>query len=108
MKARWAIAAAMAIVASPYALRDTTASVDARAAVEARAQRSSSPQSRPEWRDDFDVNKADLLPTGTNAYITMQPGRVLTLEHGNDTLIVTVLAQTQEVDGVVTGVVEER
>jgi len=108
MKARWAIAAAMAIVASPYALRDTTASVDARAAVEARAQRSSSPQSRPEWRDHFDVNKADLLPTGTNAYITMQPGRVLTLEHGNDTLIVTVLAQTQEVDGVVTGVVEER
>ena len=68
----------------------------------------SAPQSRPEWRDRFDVNKADLLPTGTNAYITMQPGRVLKLKHGNDTLTVTVLPETQEVDGVVTGVLEER
>src|SRR4026207_823995 len=34
-------------------------------------------QSAPAWRDRFDVNKADLLPTGKNAYITMQPGRVL-------------------------------
>ena len=38
----------------------------------------------------------------------MQPGRVLKLKHGNDTLTVTVLAETQEVDGVVTGVLEER
>ena len=30
------------------------------------------------------------------------------LKHGNDTLTVTVLAETQEVDGVVTGVLEER
>ena len=108
MRARWAIGTAMAIVASAYAIRETTASVDAKAAVEARARRRSAPQSRPEWRDRFDVNKADLLPTGTNAYITMQPGRVLKLRHGNDTLIVTVLAQTQQVDGVVTGVLEER
>jgi len=65
-------------------------------------------QSRPEWRDRFDVDKADLLPTGTNAYIPMQPGRVLKLKHGNDTLTVTILAETQAVDGVVTGVLEER
>ena len=73
-----------------------------------RARRRSAPQSRAGWRDRFDVNKADLLPTGTNAYITMEPSRVLKLRHGNDTLIVTVLSQTQEVDGVVTGVLEER
>jgi hypothetical protein len=68
----------------------------------------SAEQSAGRWRDRFDVNKADLLPTGTNAYLTMQPGRVLKLKHGNDTLTVTILSDTQEVDGVTTGVLEER
>ena len=60
------------------------------------------------WRDRFDVNKTDLLPTGTNPYITMQPGRVLRLAHGNDTLTVSVVAGTQQVDGVTAGILEER
>ena len=60
------------------------------------------------WRDHFDVNKADLLPTGANPYITMQPGRVLRLAHGNDTLTLSVLADTQQVDGVTAGILEER
>ena len=64
--------------------------------------------SGPAWRDRFDVNKADLLPTGTNTYITMQPGRVLRLKSGIDTLTITVLPDTQEIDGVTTGVLEER
>ena len=64
---------------------------------------------RPQvWRDRFDVKKSELLPTGTNPYITMQPGRVLKLMSGKDTLLITVLAETQEVDGVVAGVLEER
>ena len=60
------------------------------------------------WRDRFDVNKADLLPTGNNPYITMQPGRVLTLRNGVDTLVVAVLPGTREVDGVTAGILEER
>jgi hypothetical protein len=60
------------------------------------------------WRSTFHVSKADLLPTGTNRYITMQPGRVLKLAHGHDTLTVTILSDTQQVDGVTTGVLEER
>ena len=68
----------------------------------------SAPQSRPEWRDRFDVNKTDLLPTGTNPFITMQPGRVLKLKHSTDTLTITILSDTQTVDGVVAGVLEER
>ncbi len=60
------------------------------------------------WRDRFDVNKADLLPTGTNAYITMQPGRILKLTSGRDTLTVTILPDIQEIDGVRTGILEER
>jgi hypothetical protein len=65
-------------------------------------------QSGGAWRDRFAVNKADLLPTGTNAYITMQPGRVLKLSSGRDTLTVTILPGTQEIDGVTTGILEER
>jgi hypothetical protein len=65
-------------------------------------------QSRPAWRDRFDVNKVNLLPTGTNAFITMQPGRVLTLKHGIDTLTVAILPDSQEIDGVTTGILEER
>jgi hypothetical protein len=60
------------------------------------------------WRDRFEVNKADLLPTGENPYLTMQPGRVLRLAHGNDTLTVSILPDTQQVDGVTAGIVEER
>jgi hypothetical protein len=60
------------------------------------------------WRDTFEVNKSHLLPTGTNPYITMQPGRVLKLKHGNDTLTVAILSETQQVDGITTGILEER
>ena len=65
-------------------------------------------QSGSAWRDRFDINKADLLPTGTNSYITMQPGRILKLTHGIDTLTVTILPDAQVIDGVTTGVLEER
>jgi hypothetical protein len=60
------------------------------------------------WRDRFDVNRADLLATGNNPYITMQPGRVLRLTNGVDTLTVTILPGAQEVDGVSAGILEER
>jgi hypothetical protein len=88
-----AAAALAAILASGYATTIPGAAVG---------------QSAPAWRDRFDVNKADLLPTGKNAYITMQPGRVLRLAHGTDSLTVTILPDTQEVDGVTAGVLEER
>jgi hypothetical protein len=74
----------------------------------AAAQTTNVHQSAPQWRDQFDVNKADLIPTGANPYITMQPGRVLKLTHGHDTLTVTILPGTQQVDGVTAGVLEER
>jgi hypothetical protein len=60
------------------------------------------------WRDTFEVNTSNLLPTGTNLFITMEPGRVLKLKHGNDTLTVTILSETQQVDGITTGILEER
>jgi hypothetical protein len=77
-------------------------------AVEPGAGKSNSAQSGGAWRNRFDVSKTDLLPTGTNPYITMQPGRVLRLRSGIETLMVTILPVTQEIDGVTTGVLEER
>jgi hypothetical protein len=88
MNARWTAAALIALVASGSVMRAS--------------------QSGSAWRDRFDVNKADLLSTGTNSYITMQPGRILKLAHGIDTLTVTILPDTQVIDGVTTGVLEER
>jgi hypothetical protein len=38
----------------------------------------------------------------------MQPGHVLTLKHGIDTLTISVLSDTQLVDGVTAGILEER
>ena len=60
------------------------------------------------WRDTFKVDKATLAHTGNNRYLPIQPGRVLKLVHGNDRLTVTILNETKSVDGVATGVLEER
>jgi hypothetical protein len=60
------------------------------------------------WRDTFNVNKADLAPTGNNPYLTIQPGKALKLAHGNDRLTISILSETKTVDGVTTGVLEER
>jgi hypothetical protein len=60
------------------------------------------------WRDHFDVNKSDLMPTGNNPLLTIQPGRVLKLKNGVDTLTVTILPEVKDVDGIKAGVLEER
>ena len=60
------------------------------------------------WRDTYTVNKTDLAATGSNPYLAIQPGRVLKLAHGKDRLTVSILADTKAVDGVTTGVLEER
>lgn len=72
------------------------------------ASAQTTPPAASGWRDQFAINRSNLFPTGTNPYITMQPGRVLKLTHGNDTLTVTILDQTQQVDGITTGILEER
>src|SRR5882672_9295946 len=60
------------------------------------------------WRETFEVSKSDLAPTGNNPWLTIQPGRVLQLRNGSDTLTVTILNDTMTVDGVKVGVLEER
>jgi len=60
------------------------------------------------WRETFEVSKSDLAPTGNNPWLTIQPGRVLTLRNGIDSLTVTILNDIMTVDGVKVGVLEER
>ncbi|CAG1007307.1 hypothetical protein PHYC_03414 [Phycisphaerales bacterium] len=64
--------------------------------------------SRDGWQDRFDVNKSSLTPIGNNPWLTMQPGRVLKLTNGKDTLTISVLNETRVVDGVTVGILEER
>ena len=78
-------------------------------AQEEKSERPESAKSKQSgWRETFPVDKADLAPTGTNLYLPIQPGKVLKLAHGNDRLTVSILLDTKTVDGVTTGVLEER
>jgi hypothetical protein len=60
------------------------------------------------WRDHFAIEKADLAAIGGNKWLAIQPGRVLKLRHGADTLTITILSDAPTVDGVKVGVLEER
>ena len=62
----------------------------------------------PSFQSRFDVDKADLVSTGRNPYFILEPGYTLVLEDGATRLTVTVLDDTERVDGVETRVVEER
>jgi hypothetical protein len=64
------------------------------------------------WIDSFAVDKRDFAPTGANAFFRLEPGYRLKLEGREGlspvTLIITVLEETREIDGVETRIVEER
>ncbi len=65
-------------------------------------------QEKQTWRDAFLVDKANLVDRGKGTYFNLEPGYCLHFAHGKDTLTITVLDETQFVDGVKTRVVEER
>jgi len=72
-------------------------------------------EAQPSGRqEDFGLSGRTLLPSGRNPYFILEPGFQLVLEkEGNlfsqaEKLIVTVLDEIKEVDGVTTRVVEER
>ncbi len=64
------------------------------------------------WTDTFILSEQTFLSTGTNPYFILQPGYNLVLEgkEGDNEvrLVVSVLEETEVVDGVKTRVVEER
>ena len=60
------------------------------------------------WTSRFAVDPADLAATGRNPWFVLEPGYSLTLEDGDEQLVITVLDETRTIDGVETRVVEER
>ena len=60
------------------------------------------------WTSSFTVEPDELTSTGRNLYFILEPGHELVLEGGGVQLIVTVLDETKQVDGIETRVVEER
>ena len=60
------------------------------------------------WTSDFQVDKATLVNTGSNQFFPLRPGHQVILEKGTRKLVVTVLNETEMVDGVEARVVEER
>jgi hypothetical protein len=61
-----------------------------------------------EWTHDFSAEKEVLVSTGRNAFFILEPGYQLVLEKGKERLVITVLNDTKQVDGVETRIVEER
>lgn len=64
--------------------------------------------SASDWQDTFDISDCTMLSEGENEYFVLEPGFQLVLEGGNEVLKITVLDETELVDGVATRVVEER
>jgi hypothetical protein len=61
-----------------------------------------------DWPTEYPVDKAILVPTGSNQWFPLRVGHRVVLQKGIQKLVVTVLNETKLVDGVETRVVEER
>jgi hypothetical protein len=60
------------------------------------------------WQKEFALSERTLVPTGRNQYFILEPGFRIVLEGNNEKVAITVLDETQEVNGIITRVVEER
>jgi hypothetical protein len=67
------------------------------------------------WQEEFGLSERSLGPTGRNQYFILEPGFQLVLEgktglfrNNYEKLMITVLNETRQVDGVMTRVVEEK
>jgi hypothetical protein len=64
--------------------------------------------SKPEWQEDFGISERSFATTGRNEYFILEPGYRITLENDEEKVVITVLDETRDVNGVATRVVEER
>jgi hypothetical protein len=60
------------------------------------------------WMTKFDIAPGDFATTGRNPYFILEPGYKLMLQHGGDSLLITVLDETKRIDNTDTRIVEER
>jgi len=66
------------------------------------------PNTRADWQVQFDLSSCTMMTTGKNKHFILEPGFQLKLEGGNEVLIITVLDETVNIDGIDTRIVEER
>jgi hypothetical protein len=60
------------------------------------------------WQEEFAISSCNMATSGRNPYFVLEPGFQLLLEGGGVRLQITVTAETRQIDGVMTRVVEER
>jgi len=65
-------------------------------------------QTSAEWQDEFSINDCAIATEGRNDFFILEPGFQLVLEGGGEKLIITVLDETIEINGLLTRIVEER
>ncbi len=69
-------------------------------------------QGAQEWQDSFDLDACEFSTVGANSYFILEPGynAILESQGGSDDsqLVITVLDETEMVNGIETRVVEER
>ena len=61
-----------------------------------------------EWQEDFNLAGRELADTGKSDYFILMPGYQAVLESKSMKLVITVLDETREINGITTRVVEER
>jgi len=64
--------------------------------------------SAQDWQEEFNIAARKLTHTGENGYFILKPGFQIILASKNEELIISVLDETKEINGVTTRVVEER
>jgi len=63
---------------------------------------------REDWQDEFNIADRKFSHTGESKYFILSPGFQTVLESPKVKLIITVLDETKEINGITTRVVEER
>ena len=64
------------------------------------------------WQERFSIDSSTMSPDGENAYWSLNPGRYVVLGNlepdGSELVVISVLDETETVDGIETRVIEER
>lgn len=60
-----------------------------------------------DWQEEFNLDERQLSDSGESEYFILMPGYQLELASENESLTITVLEETREINGISTRVVEE-
>lgn len=61
-----------------------------------------------DWQEEFGIEDCTFVTTGNNPFFILDPGFTLILENDTEKVVITVMNETMEVDGVETRLIEER